>query len=341
VSADVSADLPVPTAGPRAGVVPSAPGLDRDAEEFLSYLVVERGRAPNSIRAYRHDLSLYLAFLARHHLSAAQASAATLEAFLAELRAGGRRPASVARTLAAVRGFHRFLVAERGVPSDPGREVARPRVPVGLPRALSEADVTRLLEAVSGERAVDLRDRALLELLYATGLRISEAAALDIADLDLEGGLVRAVGKGAKERIVPVGRAALEALAAWLGPRGRPSLVPRRPAARADLGALFLGRRGRRMSRQAMWEVVRRAARRADLAVPVSPHVLRHSCATHLLDRGADLRVVQELLGHASVTTTQVYTKVTVERMRRAYEHAHPRALAHRQDPTRHDRSAG
>jgi integrase/recombinase XerD len=203
-------------------------------------------------------------------------------------------------------------------------------VPQGLPKALDEPEVEALLGAVEGESATDLRDRAMLELLYATGIRISELVGLDVDDLMLDDAVVRVFGKGAKERIVPVGRSARAALDAYLV-RGRPQLHDAAPIARAttrrgDAAAVFLNRRGGRISRQACWKIVRHAAVRVGLDERISPHVLRHSCATHMLDHGADIRVVQELLGHASLSTTQVYTKVSPERLRAVYEAAHPRA---------------
>ncbi|MCU1490742.1 MAG: Site-specific recombinase XerD [Acidimicrobiaceae bacterium] len=261
----------------------------------------------------------------------AEVDPAAIEDYLAFLSASGLAPSTRARALVAIRGLHGFCHDERGLPSDPAAEVRRPRVPAGLPKALSEEEVARLLAAVPGEGPKALRDRAVLETLYATGLRISELAGLELADLDFpgtteEGGLVRAFGKGSKERIVPLGRYARAALEAWLGPQGRPCLQEGRKISRSDAVALFCSTRGRRMSRQAIWDVVRAAALSCGLADKVSPHVLRHSFATHLLDHGADVRVVQELLGHASITTTQIYTKVSQEHLHRAYLAAHPRA---------------
>jgi integrase/recombinase XerD len=199
-------------------------------------------------------------------------------------------------------------------------------VPAGLPKALSEEDVTSLLDAVVGAEPVHRRDRAVLELLYGTGMRISELCGLAVSDLDPSAGLVRVFGKGAKERIVPVGRLALAAAGDWLGPSGRARMVPARWARRGDAEALFLNQRGGRLSRQAGWAIVAHYGERAGLQGRLSPHVLRHSCATHMLDHGADLRVVQELLGHASISTTQLYTKVSTERLRVVFESAHPRA---------------
>ncbi len=300
--------------------------LSADAEEFLAYLAVERGRAPNSVAAYRRDLAGYEEFLAGRRLTLGEVTPAVVEDYLAVLAASGLKASSRARALVAVRGLHGFCQEERGAPSDPTADVARPRVPAGLPKALSEEEVQTLLDAVRGDDPVARRDRAILELLYASGLRISELAGLSTGDVDLDQMVLRAFGKGSKERLVPFGRQAATALRAWLGPGGRQAILAARAPARAEADALFVSVRRRRMSRQAVWEVVHRHATAAGLAERVTPHVLRHSFATHLLDHGADVRVVQELLGHASITTTQLYTKVSQERLRAAYLLAHPRA---------------
>ena len=225
----------------------------------------------------------------------------------------------------AVRSFHRFCLTEGHLALDPSEDVTAPRVPQGIPKALTEAEVEALLGAVTGDGATALRDRAILETLYATGLRISELVGLDLGAIDLEEGFLRAFGKGAKERIVPVGHTASAAIEAWLPARVRPSW-PGPGADRADPDALFVNPRGGRLTRQGCWKIVSAYGLRAGLGGRLSPHVLRHSCATHMVDRGADLRVVQELLGHASVSTTQIYTKVTQSRLRAVYDSAHPRA---------------
>jgi len=230
----------------------------------------------------------------------------------------------------AVRALHRFLVDEGYAGADPAGEVGAPRVPQGLPKALSEDDVERLLGAVAGDDAVARRDRAILEVLYGTGLRISELVGLSLPDVALDEGLLQAFGKGSKERVVPVGRLARQALAAWLSPAGRGAMAPERWARRGDAEAVFLNARGGRLSRQGAWGIVRRYGDRVGLGERLTPHVLRHSCATHMLDHGADIRAVQELLGHASISTTQVYTRVSTERLRRVYESAHPRARLRR-----------
>jgi integrase/recombinase XerD len=235
-------------------------------------------------------------------------------------------PASVARALVPVRSLHRFLAEEGRATSDPGAHLELPRVPRGLPKALTEEEVGRLLDAPVGDDPVVLRDRAMLELLYGTGVRVSELVGLSLGDIDLDAALLRAFGKGSKERIVPVGVPAVRALVAWLGPGGRPELAPAQWRRRGDAEAVFLNVRGGRLSRQGAWDVLRRYARRVGLEGKLSPHVLRHSCATHMLDHGADIRAVQELLGHASISTTQVYTLVSTERLWEVYRSAHPRA---------------
>jgi len=287
---------------------------------------VERGRAPASISAYRRDLRDYEEFLAGRGMAVPDVVSTVVEDYLAFLVASGRRATSNARALAAVRGLHRFCVDERGAARDPTEGVSGPRLPQPIPKALSESDVELLLSAVIGDDPKARRDRAILELLYATGMRISELAALKLSDLDFDRQMALVFGKGSKERVVPFGRHALSALGDWLAPAGRPAMAPERWARRADEESLFISSRGRRMSRQTVWVVVRTAAEKVNLEDRVTPHVLRHSCATHLLEHGADIRVVQELLGHAAITTTQVYTRVSSDLLRRAYESAHPRA---------------
>jgi integrase/recombinase XerD len=308
--------------------------LPIEAEAFLTHLAVEKGRSVHTLSAYRRDLLRYVAFLSTRDRVLGTATPADVEAFVAALRADGLAAASTTRTLVAVRTMHRFLASEGVLPHDPATEAESPRRPSSLPKALSEAQVEALLDTVQaaddaagGRDPVVVRDRALLELLYSTGIRVSEACGLGFGDVDLDAALVRVFGKRAKERIVPIGRPAGRAMAQYLD-RGRPALVPQRWAARDDADAVFLGVRGRRLARQAAWEVIQRWAAAAGLEAHISPHVLRHSCATHLLDHGADIRTVQELLGHASVSTTQIYTRVATERLFEAYRSAHPRAGA-------------
>jgi integrase/recombinase XerD len=304
------------------------PHLSTASEEFLSWLAVERGRAANTITAYRRDLASYEEFLLGRGLAVADVTEPIVEDYVAFLRAAGRKPSSVARAMVSVRSLHRFCVDEGAATTDPTGDVGTPRVPQGLPKALTEAEVESLLGAVIGDNAVARRDRAILELLYGAGLRISELVGLSIPDLDLDAGTLRALGKGNKERIVPIGRLARVALVAWLGRGGRDAMIPARWARRGAAEAVFLNQRGGRLSRQGAWAMVRRYGDRVGLGERLTPHVLRHSCATHMLDHGADIRVVQELLGHASIATTQVYTRVSTERLRQVYERAHPRAKA-------------
>lgn len=302
------------------------PPLPLEAEEFLTWLSAERGRSANTLAAYRRDLRAYWAWLVQRATTLGAVGEQDITAYVAHLRAAGRAPASVARAVVAVRSLHRFLAVEGLVERDPAADVEAPRVPQSLPKALTEEDVERLLGAVSGDDSVARRDRAILEVLYGTGLRISELVGLSLADVDLDAALLRAFGKGSKERLVPIGRLARRALETWFDAGGRPSLAPERWARRGDAEAVFLNARGGRLSRQGAWGIVRRYGDLAGLGDRLTPHVLRHSCATHMLDHGADIRAVQELLGHASISTTQVYTKVSTERLWRVYEQAHPRA---------------
>ncbi len=316
-------------AGPTGPSPPSPPSpLERDVLGWLAHLEVERGSAANTLASYRRDLRRYAAFLRDRDIEVVgEVSERDVSGFLASLREGtiDRRPlsaSSAARTIVAVRGFHRFLALEGEVISDPASAVTPPTPPSRLPKAIPVEDVVRLLEAASlGDTPMSLRDRALFEVLYGVGARISEAVGLDVDDLDTDQGSVRLFGKGNKERRVPVGSYAREATAAYLV-RGRPALAARG----RGTPALFLNQRGARLSRQSAWAALQAAADRAGLTGHLSPHTLRHSFATHLLDGGADVRVVQELLGHASVTTTQIYTMVSVQRLREVYAGAHPRA---------------
>ena len=300
--------------------------LPRYADRYLDHLSVERGLSPHSLAAYRRDLALYATYLDMVGIDGPpEAAAEDLAGFVAWIRdqrtaAGGAYAQStVARTLVAVRGLHKFLVREGLTASDPTTELAGPRARRSLPKALSVQEMERLLAAPVGDDAVALRDRAMLEVLYATGLRITELVTLDVDDVDLDARTVRCLGKGSRERVVPIGRPARAAVDAWLV-RGRPALAP------GD-AALFCNRRGGRLTRQGGWKIIKKHAHAAGLAAQVSPHTLRHSFATHFLDGGGDVRVVQELLGHASVNTTQIYTLVSRARLRAVYEQAHPRAV--------------
>jgi integrase/recombinase XerD len=319
--------------GPAPGVSERAPAavpdqLDRVVRGYLDHLVVERGIADNTLRSYRRDLRRYSEYLAGRGIAElAEVTELVVGEFLAVLREGSAdhpplATSSAARTLVAVRGLHRFAVRDGLLAIDAAREVHPPTPPRRLPKALPLDRVERLLEACGLDEPLSLRDRALLELLYSTGARISEAVGLDLDDVDLAERGARLSGKGGKQRLVPIGRPAVAALEAYRV-RVRPGLASRG----RGTPALFLNARGGRLSRQSAWQALRTAAERAGVTEPVSPHTLRHSFATHLLEGGADVRVVQELLGHASVTTTQVYTLVTVDSLREVYTLAHPRAL--------------
>ncbi len=296
---------------------------------YLDHLAVERGLSANTLQAYRRDLGRYRGYVETQGIDdPAHVREREVTGFLASIRTGddGLAPlsaSSAARAVVAVRGFHRFLLLEGTTALDPADQVQPPAAPRRLPKALSVPDVERVLGAAGpSDTPAGLRNRALLELLYGSGARISEAAGLVVDDLDLRDGLVRLRGKGSKERIVPVGRYAVAAVNAYLV-RARPMLAARGQGS----PVLFLNARGGSLSRQSAWAVLAAAAQRAGLATRVSPHTLRHSFATHLLEGGADVRVVQELLGHASVSTTQIYTRVTADTLREVYAAAHPRAL--------------
>ncbi|GAA2541165.1 site-specific tyrosine recombinase XerD [Pseudonocardia hydrocarbonoxydans] len=300
-------------------------GVESAVEAFLHHLTVERGSAANTVASYTADLRRYVAHLAGLGIDdLAAVREADVGAFVVALRSGPSPLAasSAGRALAAVRGLHRFAARDGLVPEDVARAVTPPAVAARLPRALAVDEVDQLLAGCIGDGAVALRDRALLELLYSTGARISEAVGIDRDDLDVDGRTVLLRGKGGRQRIVPVGRPALAAVDAYLV-RARPALA----AKGRGTPALLLNARGARLSRQSAWHVLRGAAEVAGLTAEVSPHTLRHCFATHLLAGGADVRTVQELLGHASVTTTQVYTHVTVDALREVYATTHPRAL--------------
>jgi integrase/recombinase XerD len=297
------------------------------AERFLAWLQIEQGRAEKTIEAYRRDLRDYEDWLATRRVSSLTAQSRDVEAFVAYLRKHGKAARSVARQFAAVRMLHKYLVVEGERDDDPAALVDGVKVPSGLPKPLREDDVTLLIAAITGDDSFARRDRALVEFLYATGARISEACGLSLGDIDMQDSLVRLLGKGNKERIVPFGRSAHVALSDWFDEGGRAMRVPKRWKSRDNSDAVFLGVHGTRLTRQAAFHIVRKYAALAGIKEEVSPHSLRHSCATHMLVHGADLRIVQELLGHASVSTTQIYTKVDDELLVSVYRESHPRAV--------------
>ena len=298
--------------------------LDICLDRYLRHLVVERGLSTNTVAAYRRDLTGYLGFLGRAGIETASAiGQADVSAYVSELRTredGALTASSTARMLSSVRGFHRYLLDESVVDADVASTLKPPKLPSRLPKAISVEQMASVIEAAGGDTPQALRDTALLELLYATGARISEAVDLNVDDV-IEGDVIRLFGKGGKQRIVPLGSYARSAIDAYLV-RARPLFSARGTAT----PALFLGARGQRVSRQNAWLIIRSAADRANLGIEISPHTFRHSFATHLLAGGADVRVVQELLGHSSVATTQIYTLVTADTLRDMYTTAHPRA---------------
>ena len=289
--------------------------------DFLAYLEFERGLSRNTLEAYRSDLLQFGRFLDERHTTSVDAASADVADFLAELGSKSASPATIHRKAACLRSFYRHLRREGVRDSDPTASLSAPRRGRKLPQVLTRGEVDKLLAQPRGTEPAALRDRALLELMYACGLRASEAISLAVGDVDLEDGLLRARGKGSKERIVPVGQRALSAVRVYLQ-RGRPQLIRRKPEEKN----LFVNFRGGPLTRQGLYKIVRRHAETAGLADRMSPHTLRHTFATHLLAGGCDLRSLQEMLGHADIATTQIYTHLSAERLKDVYFSAHPRA---------------
>mgnify|MGYP006268597783 CR=1 FL=1 len=295
-------------------------------EEFLTWLRVERGRSANTISSYRRDLSKAEEWLTSHGSGLEEAESEDLGRFVAHLQSSGESAASTARRCAALRMYFRHRVAEGARTSDPTVMLEGVRVAAGVPKPLSVDEMERVISSVPGDSPSDLRDLALLEFMFATGARVSEACGLDTGDIDRSSGVVRLFGKGSKERVVPIGDTALSAIDSYLNGGARDILVGS-GGRREDRQAVFLTNRGRRLNRQKAWEIVRTAGLRAGIERELSPHSLRHTCATLMLAGGADLRIVQEMLGHASISTTQVYTKVSQEQLLEVYRSSHPRAM--------------
>ncbi len=294
--------------------------MDQYLDLFLHYLMVEKGLSPRTLDAYGRDLVRYLKFLEGEGVAQPDAiSAALILRFLTRLKDEGLAPRSRARLLVALRGFHKFLLGEAYSRSNPTLQVEAPRALHPLPHTLSPGEVEQLLAAPHGHEPLALRDRAMLEILYATGLRVSELVSLRQSDLQLDAGYLSTLGKGNKERIIPLGEVAMDELVSYLR-HGRPVLVKA-----VQSPCLFLNRSGRGLTRQGFWKIIRRRAREAGIAKKISPHTLRHSFATHLLENGADLRAVQTLLGHADISTTQIYTHVSRERLKKLHRQHHPR----------------
>jgi integrase/recombinase XerD len=295
-------------------------GLDACLDLFLNYLVVERGLSRNTLDAYGRDLGRYVGFIDQNKRALSAITAADVLRFLAELKLSGLSARSRARALVALRMFHKFLYSEGLVTGNPAERIEAPKSLKSLPDTLSPQEVERLLEAPQGEEALDYRDRAMFETLYATGLRVSELIGLRRADVQLEVGYLVAFGKRSKQRIVPMGETALDAMRLYLQ-LARPFLDRE-----ANSDHIFLNRSGQGLTRQGFWKIIKRRAQQAGIGKNITPHTLRHSFATHLLDNGADLRSVQMMLGHADISTTQIYTHVTRERLKKIHQLHHPRS---------------
>ncbi len=312
----MEADVPGAPVARQGGTDVSHPDLD----SFLEYLVVERGLRQNSLEAYQRDLIRYLTYLRDRNRVATSLDRTDVPRYLLALREAGLTPRSVARHLSAIRQFHRFLVRQGRATEDPTSHLEAPRPWRRLPGVLNSEEVDRMLAVREVVTPRAMRDRAMLELMYASGLRVSELVGLRLGDVDLSLGVVRVVGKGDKERLVPVGDMAADSLRAYLK-EGRPRLESGRAS-----DHLFLARHGRGLTRQRFWQLIKRIALAAGITKPVSPHTLRHSFATHLLERGADLRSVQLMLGHADIGTTQIYTHLSRAHLKAVYDKFHPRA---------------
>ncbi len=300
---------------------------DQRINDFLLWLRVERGRAASTLESYKRDLMKFEHWIAGQNLSIESIKEPDIIKFLRHLQSKGFAQSTVARTMVSVRSFFKFLAVEELRTDNPTESVELPRVSRGLPKPISESEVNAILSSVEGDSAAARRDKAILEILYGTGARISEVVHLSLGDIDSYEGLLKLLGKGNKERIVPLGSYAMRALLHWLEPEGRGMFEPEEWSSRDDSEAVFLNRRGGRLTRQGGWGIVKKYGALVGLGARLSPHTLRHCCATHMLEHGADIRTVQELLGHASITTTQIYTKVSREQLVEAYRSAHPRAL--------------
>lgn len=296
--------------------------MKRHLRSFIHYLAAERGLAPNTLESYERDLFQYLDYIDKLGVRAVEETGKLhIAQYLQQLKRLGRAPATLSRTIVSIRAFYQFLVRERLIVQDPSIHMEAPKLEKKLPTVLSVEEVERLLDAQETKSAAGTRDKAMLELLYATGIRVSELISLDVGHINIEMGFIQCIGKGSKERIIPLGRVAADWLRHYLD-EVRPGLL------RQDKPeeALFINHLGTRLTRQGFWKIMKRYAREAGIDKEITPHTLRHSFATHLLENGADLRSVQEMLGHADISTTQVYAHVTKARMKEIYDHAHPRA---------------
>ncbi|HBS58291.1 MAG TPA: site-specific tyrosine recombinase XerD [Firmicutes bacterium] len=295
--------------------------MESYVNEFINYLAVERGLAKNTLESYGRDLRQYYSYLNNDRIDAVnQASRATILAYLEQLQSKGRAVSTISRNLAAIKSYYQFLVRERYLDKDPAANLESPKLEKKLPKILTISEVEELLKQPNSFLPTGMRDKAMLELLYATGIRVSELISLNVSDVNLEMGYIKCYGKGSKERIVPLGSIAAKCVQEYIT-RGRGKLVRT-----YDEPALFVNHHGNRLTRQGFWKIIKKYAQEATITKEITPHTLRHSFATHLLENGADLRSVQEMLGHADISTTQIYTQVTKNRLKEVYEKAHPRA---------------
>lgn len=293
---------------------------------FMQYLSVERGLATNTLEAYERDLTSFIVFLEQKSIcDLQQVNRYHLSDYLLHLKKEGKKATTISRAVAAIRSFFQFLERERLIEHNPSQHLLTPKLEMKLPRTMQVDDVDRLLNAPDLNSILGIRDRAMLELLYATGMRVSELLSLNLEDLHLEMGFVRCIGKGSKERIIPLGRMASVALHRYLD-EARTHLLKANATSISDEQPLFINNRGKRLTRQGFWKIIKKYATEAGIVAEITPHTLRHSFATHLLDNGADLRSVQELLGHADISTTQIYTHVSNTKMKQVYDRTHPRA---------------
>ncbi len=295
--------------------------MDRYLQDFIYYLSVEKGLSPNTLDSYGRDLKKYLLYLQQREITSLErTNREEVASFLALQREKGLAPASITRCLAAIRSFYQFLQKEQLIDFNPARELETPRTEKVLPQVLSCSEVELLLEQPQEGKNAGLRDKAMLEILYATGIRVSELVSLNINDVNIKMGFLRCEGKGSKERMIPLGSAAIKSLQDYLK-RGRNAMLKNK-----DEKALFLNQQGKRLTRQGFWKILKKYSKKAGINGEITPHTLRHSFATHLLENGADLRSVQEMLGHADISTTQIYTHLTRQKMREIYNQTHPRA---------------
>lgn len=292
-------------------------------QQYIHYLAVEKGLARNTLESYERDLTAYLDALKKlaiHHPD--QIRKVEIVKYLASLRDQGKANATINRTLSSIRSFHQFLSRERWAKGDPSEHLETPKLPFRLPKGLTIQEVDKLLAQPDPSTPAGLRDKAMLELLYATGTRVSELLSLQLADIYLAMGFVRCTGKGGKERIIPLGQTAIQIVQTYLD-KARPKLVKKTTK---DADAVFLNQRGTGLTRQGFWKIIKQYAKQASIRKEITPHTLRHSFATHLIENGADLRSVQEMLGHADISTTQIYTHVAPTKLKEIYSRTHPRA---------------